>query len=217
MRHLDFQFSLSKDEGQIADWSYEGQYPSLLETVRYAKPTILIGVSGQSGLFTQTIVETILAACDSPIILPLSNPSKRIEATPEQLLVWTKGRAIIATGSPYQPVEYEGQNYSIPQCNNSYIFPGFGLAVVAAKIRHISDEMLMIASEVLAKGSTSASASLLPRLSDIAQLSKEIAFAVSQVAFEQGLAEPMTDEALKASIDSQFWLPEYREYEFISE
>lgn len=214
---LDFQFSLSKDEGQIADWSYEGQYPSLLETVRYAKPTILIGVSGQSGLFTQTIVETILAACDSPIILPLSNPSKRIEATPEQLLVWTKGRAIIATGSPYQPVEYEGQIYSIPQCNNSYIFPGFGLAVVAAKIRHISDEMLMIASEVLAKGSTSASASLLPRLSDIAQLSKEIAFAVSQVAFEQGLAEPMTDEALKASIDSQFWLPEYREYEFISE
>jgi len=216
---LDFQFSLSKDEGQIVDWSYEGEYPSLLETVRYAKPTILIGVSGQSGLFTQRIVETMLAACDSPIILPLSNPSKQIEATPEQLLTWTKGQAIIATGSPFQPVEYAGQSYIIPQCNNSYIFPGFGLAVVAAKIRHISDEMLVVASEVLAKASPSVSGnremSLLPRLSDIAQLSKEIAFAVSQVAFEQGLAEFMTDDALTASIETQFWLPEYREYELI--
>ena len=216
---LDFQFSLSKDEGQIVDWSYEGEYPSLLETVRYAKPTILIGVSGQSGLFTQRIVETMLAACDSPIILPLSNPSKQIEATPEQLLTWTKGQAIIATGSPFQPVEYAGQSYIIPQCNNSYIFPGFGLAVVAAKIRHISDEMLVVASEVLAKASPSVSGnremSLLPHLSDIAQLSKEIAFAVSQVAFEQGLAEFMTDDALTASIETQFWLPEYREYELI--
>jgi malate dehydrogenase (oxaloacetate-decarboxylating) len=216
---LDFQFPLSKDVGQIADWFYKNDYPSLADTVRCAKPTILIGVSGQTGLFTQTIIESMLASCDSPIILPLSNPSKQIEATPEQLLTWTNGQAIIATGSPFKPVKYAGQNYIIPQCNNSYIFPGFGLAVVAAKIRHISDEMLVVASEVLAKASpasTHKEDSLLPRLADIAQLSKDIAFAVSQVAFEQGLAEPMTDEGLKASIEAQFWVPEYREYKRIS-
>ena len=216
---LDFQFPLSKDPSHIADWDLDELYPSLEETVRFAKPTILIGVSGQGGLFTQSIVEAMLSECEAPIILPLSNPSKQIEATPEQLLNWSKGQAIVATGSPFKPVNYDGQRYIIPQCNNSYIFPGFGLAVVAAKIRHISDEMLVVASEVLAKASPAAinkQDALLPKLADIGQLSKEIAFAVSQVAFEQGLAESMTDEALRAAITAQFWLPEYREYKRVS-
>ena len=216
---LDFQFPLSKDPSHIADWDLDELYPSLEETVRFAKPTILIGVSGQGGLFTQSIVEAMLSECEAPIILPLSNPSKQIEATPEQLLNWSKGQAIVATGSPFKPVNYDGQRYIVPQCNNSYIFPGFGLAVVAAKIRHISDEMLVVASEVLAKASPAAinkQDALLPKLADIGQLSKEIAFAVSQVAFEQGLAESMTDEALRVAITAQFWLPEYREYKRVS-
>jgi malate dehydrogenase (oxaloacetate-decarboxylating) len=212
---LDFQLPLSKDLEQFEDWVYTDDYPSLLDTVRNAKPTILIGVSGQAGLFTQVIVETLLAECDVPIILPLSNPSKQIEATPEQLIHWSKGQAIVATGSPFSPVEYNGRTIIIPQCNNSYIFPGFGLAVVAAKIRRISDEMLVVASEVLANASPASldkTASLLPRLSDIGQLSKDIAFAVGRVAFEQGLAEPMSDDVLKASIETQFWMPAYRDY-----
>jgi malate dehydrogenase (oxaloacetate-decarboxylating) len=212
---LDFQFPLSKDQRQIAAWVCSGDYPSLEETVRFAKPTILIGVSGQAGLFTQAIIATMLSACDAPIILPLSNPSKQIEATPEQLIKWTKGSAIVATGSPFDPVDYGGRSYIIPQCNNSYIFPGFGLAVVAANIRHISDEMLVAASEVLAKASPASlnkDDALLPKLSDIGQLSKVIAFSVSKIAFEQGLAEPMNDAALNAAIEAQFWLPEYREY-----
>jgi malate dehydrogenase (oxaloacetate-decarboxylating) len=213
---LDFQFPLSTEPAEISDWDYIGATPSLEETVRFAKPTILIGVSGQAGLFTQKIVETMLSECDVPIILPLSNPSRHIEATPEQLLSWTRGRAIIATGSPFSPVSYREKMLVIPQCNNSYIFPGFGLAVVAAKIRHISDEMLVVASEVLAKASPAAldkAAPLLPRLADIGQLSKEIAFEVSRVAFRQGLADVMSDEALNKSIEAQFWLPKYREYE----
>ncbi|MCL4142895.1 UNVERIFIED_CONTAM: hypothetical protein GTU68_061378 [Idotea baltica] len=215
---LDFQTPLSKTTSQIAHWIYKGDYPSLEETVRFAKPTILIGVSGQTGLFTETIIKTMLENCKTPIILPLSNPSKQIEATPEQIIQWTEGQAIVATGSPFKPVLYQGVTYAISQCNNSYIFPGFGLAVVAAKIRHISDEMLVIASEVLAKASPAAMQSgdgLLPPLTDIGQLSKNIAFAVSQVAFEQGLAEPMTDKSLTTAIEEQFWLPVYREYKKI--
>lgn len=213
---LDFQRPLSKTPSQIGHWTYDEAYPSLEDTVRFAKPTILIGVSGQAGLFTETIIKTMLSTCEAPIILPLSNPSKQIEARPEQIIEWTNGQAIVATGSPFKPVRYNGVSYAIPQCNNSYIFPGFGLAVVAAGIRHISDEMLIVASDVLAKSSPAAMQSgdsLLPPLADIGQLSKDIAFAVSQLAFDQGLAKPMADEALKAAIDAEFWLPAYRDYQ----
>jgi len=212
---LDFQFSLSKEPSEIADWDYTDDYPSLHDTVRCAKPTVLIGVSGQTGLFTQAIIETLITGCEQPVILPLSNPSKQIEATPEQLISWTKGQAIVATGSPFKPVEYAGQNYIIPQCNNSYIFPGFGLAVVAAKIRHISDEMLVVASEVLAKASPALvmqNGPLLPDLAEIGALSKDIAFAVAKIGQAQGLAATMTDEDLWTAIEQQFWLPEYRDY-----
>jgi malate dehydrogenase (oxaloacetate-decarboxylating) len=172
-------------------------------------------VSGQTGLFTQGIIETLIAGCEQPVILPLSNPSKQIEATPEQLIKWTKGQTIVATGSPFKPVDYAGQRYIIPQCNNSYIFPGFGLAVVAAKIRHISDEMLVVASEVLAKASPALvkkNGPLLPDLSEIGALSKDIAFAVAKIGQEQGLAATMSDDDLRTAIEQQFWLPEYRDY-----
>jgi len=212
---LDFQLPLAKEASEIANWDYTGDTPSLYDTVRCAQPTILIGVSGQTSLFTQAIIETVLVGCEQPIILPLSNPSKQIEATPEQLINWSKGQAIVATGSPFKPVEYAGQSYIIPQCNNSYIFPGFGLAVVAAKIRHISDEMLVVASEVLAKASpalVNPQQALLPNLAEIGALSKDIAFAVAKIAQQQGLAATMSDDDLRISIEQQFWVPEYRVY-----
>ena len=212
---LDFQFSLSKDPNEIQSWEYSSDYPSLYETIRYVKPTVLVGVSGQTGLFTEAIINMLMLGCEQPVILPLSNPSKQIEATPEQLISWSKGRALIATGSPFKPVTYEGQTYNIPQCNNSYIFPAFGLAVVAAKIQHISDEMLVAASEVLATASSSVGNQeevLLPNLADIGELSKEIAFAVGKVAQEQGLAAKMSNEALRTAIELEFWVPKYREY-----
>ncbi|KNC67844.1 hypothetical protein AC626_08420 [Pseudoalteromonas rubra] len=121
--------------------------------------------------------------CERPIIFPLSNPSRQVEAHPKDVIEWTKGQAIVATGSPFDPVEFNGETFTIPQCNNSYIFPGIGLGVLAAKASRITESMLMIASEMLAESSPWANTgkgSLLPSLVEIEPLSKRIAFAVAK-------------------------------------
>lgn len=215
----DFQQKLWKSESDLADWSYSGEYPSLLDVIHCAKPDILIGVSGQPGLFSEQVVRAMDQNCETPIIFPLSNPSRQVEARPEQVIEWTDGNVIIATGSPFKPVEYGDKTYPIAQCNNSYIFPGIGLGVVAAKAKLISDEMLMAASTALANASPLANTgtgALLPPLAGIANLSKEIAFAVGKVAMEQGLALEMSDEAFREAIDRHFWEPEYRPYKRVS-
>jgi malate dehydrogenase (oxaloacetate-decarboxylating) len=211
----DFQQKLVKPKEMLADWSIAGEYASLVEVMEQAKPSILIGVSGQAGLFTEQAIKTMKSHCALPIIFPLSNPSKQVEATPEQVIKWTDGEVIIATGSPFDPVEYKGKTFVISQCNNSYIFPGIGLGVLAANINTISDEMLMITSEKLAAASPRANTGegdLLPPLTGIAELSKEIAFAVGKLAQEQGYALKMSDEKLKRRIERNFWQPEYRQY-----
>ena len=116
-------------------------------------PDILIGVSGQPGLFTEQVIRAMHAGCAQPLIFPLSNPSKQVEALPEDVINWTEGNAIVATGSPFAPVIYNGETFVIPQCNNSYIFPGIGLGVIAAKATRITDAMLMVSSEILAESS----------------------------------------------------------------
>jgi len=144
---------------------------------------------------------------------------RQVEARPEQVIEWTEGQVIIATGSPFEAVQYQGKSYPIAQCNNSYIFPGLGLGVVAANINRITDEMLMAASETLAEASPLANTGegeLLPALVEIADLSKKIAFAVAKVAFKQGLALEISDEMLVDRIDRNYWSPEYRQYRRIS-
>jgi malate dehydrogenase (oxaloacetate-decarboxylating) len=199
----------------LENWQTEAKQPSLEEVVRFAKPTVLIGVSGQPGLFTQTLIETMQQGCDRPIVFPLSNPSKRIEASPQQLIEWTNGKAIIATGSPFEPITYNGIEYLIAQCNNSYIFPGIGLAVVAANISRITDELLMVASEILAAKSplaTAGTGALLPPLVNIVDVSMSIAFAVAKKAEQQGYADKMQDDVLQSKLEHIFWQPEYRQY-----
>jgi len=216
----DFQQAFSKPKTVVKDWQILSHYASLAEVVKYSNATTLIGVSGQAGLFTQAIIETMWQTCQHPIILPLSNPSRQIEATPEQLLNWTDGNAIIATGSPFKPVNFNNRSYIIPQCNNSYIFPAFGLAVVAGKVSRISDEMLIVASEQLAAASPmvqTGEGSLLPPLTDIAKLSKNIAMAVAKVGQQQGVAPLMSDQELAIAIDKHFWRPEYRDYQYAVE
>jgi malate dehydrogenase (oxaloacetate-decarboxylating) len=215
----DFQQRLAQDEACREQWGIKEQDIDLETVVKHAKATVLIGVSGQPGLFSQRVVEQMLANCAQPIIFPLSNPSKRVEATPEDLIRWTKGRALIATGSPFEPVSYEGQLYPIAQCNNSYIFPGIGLAVIAANIRRLSNEMMMVASEVLADASpltVQGKGALLPPLAQVADISKAIAFSVARQAQQQGLAPAMSAVELKTAIEAHFWLPRYREYRRIS-
>ncbi len=211
----DFQEKLVQTKTALAQWNISGNYASLVEVIQNAKPDILIGVSGQAGLFSEEVIKAMKSHCDLPIIFPLSNPSRQVEATPEQVINWCRGQVIIATGSPFFPVNYQGKSYPVAQCNNSYIFPGIGLGVVAANINRITDEMLMVASETLAAVSPLANTGegeLLPPLTGIAELSKKIAFVVAKVAFKQGLALEISDEMLKEKIDQNFWQPEYRQY-----
>lgn len=211
----DFQDKLAHSTLSLNKWCYKGEYADLIDVIHNAQPDILIGVSGQPGLFTEQAIRTLKQYCTLPIIFPLSNPIKQVEATPKQLIEWTEGQVIIATGSPFEPVLYKGKSYPIAQCNNSYIFPGLGLAVVTANINRISDEMLMVASEVLALSSPLANGDneeLLPPLTSIVRLSKEIAFAVAKVAYQQNLALAISDEMLLAKIERNFWQPEYRQY-----
>ncbi|MCW8109735.1 NAD-dependent malic enzyme [Alteromonas ponticola] len=215
----DFQQKLQQQLKDIEDWTFSGDYASLLDVVHCAQPDILIGVSGQPGLFTEQVVRAMKQYNDKPIIFPLSNPSRQVEARPEQVIEWTDGDVVIATGSPFTPVLYQDKLYPIAQCNNSYIFPGIGLGVIASKARLVSEEMLMAASTALASASplvNSGEGALLPPLTQIADLSKKIAFAVAKVAMEQNLALEMTDEALTASIERNFWKPVYRPYKRVS-
>ncbi len=215
----DFQQNLVQSKIALDSWEIEGDYATLLEVMHGGKPDILIGVSGQAGLFTEEVVKAMQLHCPVPIIFPLSNPSRQVEATPSQVINWTEGNVVIATGSPFAPVEYQGKTYPVAQCNNSYIFPGIGLGVVAANISRITDEMLLVASETLAAASplgNNDGDELLPPLTGIAQLSQDIAFAIAKVAYKQNLALEVSDEDLLEKIERNFWRAEYRQYRRIS-
>ncbi|KFZ37358.1 malate dehydrogenase [Shewanella mangrovi] len=211
----NFQSALAQKREYIENWSNFCDNISLLDVVNNAKPTILIGVSGAPGLFSEEIIKAMHSHCARPIVFPLSNPTSRVEATPKDILYWTDAQALVATGSPFEPVVVDGKTYEIAQCNNSYIFPGIGLGVLATGASRVSDEMLMASSRALAECSPLAQngeGSLLPRLEDIHAVSKYIAFEVGKVAIEQGYALPKTDELLKQAIEDNFWRPEYRRY-----
>lgn len=212
---LDFQQRLVQKNKHLQEWQGEEQGYSLLDVMRNAKPTVLIGVSGVPGLFSQEVIETMHAQCERPIIFPLSNPTSRVEGTPQDIFQWTNGKALIATGSPFAPVKFEGKDYPIAQCNNSYIFPGIGLGVLAVSASRVTDEMLMESSRALATCSPLAlkgKGALLPPLEEIHLVSKKIAFAVAKKAIEQGVALSITDDAIEAAIENGFWQPEYRRY-----
>ncbi|AWL27719.1 NAD-dependent malic enzyme [Acinetobacter defluvii] len=215
---LDFQRKLAQKTQEVAHWGNADEVISLLDVVKNAKPTVLIGVSGQPGLFTEEIIRTLAANCEHPIVLPLSNPTSRVEAVPADIIEWTEGRALIATGSPFAPVNYHGQIFNISQCNNSYIFPGIGLGIVAVQARRVTDRMLMASSNALADCSPKLQdihADLLPDLNELQKVSKIIAFKVAKAAIEDGVALAISDEHLQRRIEENFWTPEYRQYKRI--
>lgn len=212
---LDFQRKLAQQPEAVASWAQADEMISLLDVVKHAKPTVLIGVSGQPGLFTEEIIRTLAANCERPIVLPLSNPTSRVEAVPADVLNWTDGKALIATGSPFAPVNYQGKLYNICQCNNSYIFPGIGLGVIAAGATRVTDSMLMASSNALADCSPmlqDPNADLLPEIDDIQKVSRVIAFKVAKAAMDAGVAPVISDELLMENIEKNFWKPEYRQY-----
>lgn len=207
----DFQQLLAHAPEMVADWEDQ----ALLEVVRHFKPTILIGVCGMPGIFTEDVVKTMHAGCERPLIMPLSNPTSRAEAIPEDVIRWTDGQALVATGSPFAPVVYQGKTYPIAQCNNAYIFPGIGLGVLASGARRVTDAMLMSASRALAREAPivkEGEGAVLPPLSQIRELSKLIAFDVAAQAQQEGVALKTDGTKLRAAIERNSWTPEYRRY-----
>lgn len=215
-----FQKPLAQSHELQTSWELSAETGiGLMDVVRNAKPTILIGVSGQPGLFTKEVVTTMSKQCDTPIILPLSNPTSRVEANPANVLEWSNGKAIVATGSPFAPVTMDGKTHEIAQCNNSYIFPGLGLAVIASKASRVTDNMLMATSRALAAASplaTTGEGPLLPPLEASRELSKTMALAVYEQAIADGVANEISVEHRKDRIERNFWSPQYREYRRVS-
>ena len=188
---------------------------TLEEVIAKIDATILIGLSTVRGAFTEPIVREMARKTSRPIILPLSNPTEKSEATPEDLLRWTEGRALIATGSPFAPVNFGGRTIPIAQCNNVYIFPAIGLAVVAAKATRITDAMLLAAARELGRHSPAiadATAPLLPRLENIREVVAEIAFAIARQAQEDGAAPASSEDDLREHIADTQWLPQYSSF-----
>ena len=201
-----------RDRADVAHWkrSPEGQF-GLYETVSHVKPTTLIGVSGQAGAFTEGVVRAMADGVERPVIFPLSNPTSRSEATPHDLIRWTSGRALVGAGSPFPPVEHEGRIVPFDQTNNSYIFPGVGLGVLAVGAQRVSDGMFMAAARALAAMSPARSGrggKLLPPVDKLRDVAVGVAKAVANQAILEGLADPATDVA--GMIERTVWEPEYR-------
>ena len=188
---------------------------SLAEVVGEVHPTILIGLSTLAGAFDEPLVRSLAGSVERPIIFPLSNPTVKSEATPKDLLEWTDGAALIATGSPFDPVPFRGDTLPVAQCNNVYIFPALGLGAVASQARRVTDRMLRVAAGTLAKQSPTArdpTASLLPAVSDLRNVAVEIAVAVGLEAQRTRLAPPTSAEELRVKVLATQWTPVYPVY-----
>jgi malate dehydrogenase (oxaloacetate-decarboxylating) len=185
---------------------------TLADVVRQVRPTILIGTAAQPGAFTEPIVREMAQHAERPIIFPLSNPTSKSEAAPNDLIAWTAGRAIVASGSPFPDVSFGGRVFRNSQCNNVLIFPGVGLGVLAAGARRVTDAMFVAAARVLSELSPARrdpTASLYPPLSQVRQVSRQVALAVGAEAQRAGLAEPTSPEELARRVDAAMWAPRY--------
>lgn len=184
----------------------------LEEVIKGTSATILIGLSTLAGAFTESIVREMARKTPRPIIFPLSNPTSKAEATPTDLVRWTEGRALIATGSPFAPVVDGGRTIPIAQCNNVYIFPAIGLAIAACKPRRVTDGMLLAAARALGDCSPARqdrNGSLLPPVRDLRAIARHIAAAVAKQAITEGLAEPIDAAELTRRIIASQWVPKY--------
>jgi malate dehydrogenase (oxaloacetate-decarboxylating) len=187
----------------------------LLDVVSNARPTVLIGVCGRAGAFSEAAIRAMAKHIERPIIFPLSNPTSRSEATPEQLIAWTDGRALVGTGSPFAPVAWKGRTIPVDQTNNSYIFPGMGLGILAAGARRVTDAMFMAAAKAVAHLSPTVSdrnGRLLPPVDQMRAVALAVAEAVARQAQADGVADLTDDLTLSDHIAANVWEPRYRPY-----
>jgi malate dehydrogenase (oxaloacetate-decarboxylating) len=200
----------------IEGWQSEqpGRF-MLIDVVRNLRPTVLIGTSAQPGAFTEEIVREMARHTERPIIFPLSNPTSKSEATPVDLLEWTEGRALVATGSPYGAVSYEGRTIPIGQCNNAFIFPGVGLGVIASGSRRVTNDMFVAAARALARFSPALNrrdGSLFPALEDVRKISRNVAIEVAREAVRAALAEGCSEREVERRVDANMWEARYVRY-----
>jgi malate dehydrogenase (oxaloacetate-decarboxylating) len=211
-----FQAPFAQSRDRIAGWKLANtDRIGLADVIGNAHPTVLIGTSGQARAFAEPVVRTMAAHVKRPVIFPLSNPTERSEATPDELIVWTDGRAVIGTGSPFPPVMRDGRSFRIDQTNNAYVYPGVGLGAIAAKARRISDGMFLAAARTIADLSPAKHdprANLLPPLAELRKVSFAVAMAVAKEAEPEGLAAPIPDRDLAAAVKSTIWEPVYAPY-----
>ena len=188
---------------------------TLLDVVKAVAPTTLIGVCGQAGAFSEPVIRAMAAGVERPVIFPLSNPTSRAEATPEQLLAWTAERVIMGTGSPFPPVQRGGASSTVDQTNNSYIFPGVGLGAISVRARRVSDNMFMAAAQALASASPARlqrGANLLPPISAMRATSLQVAKAVAEQAQRDGFCTGLSAQQMPTAIEAKFWVPAYSNY-----
>jgi malate dehydrogenase (oxaloacetate-decarboxylating) len=211
----DFQMPYCRPAADVSAWRRDGEGRiGLAEVVTRARPTMLIGTSTQPGAFTEQIVAEMAAHVARPIIMPLSNPTSHSEARPADLIAWTKGRALIATGSPFGPVTYDGVRYQIAQANNALVFPGLGLGVTVCRARRVSDQMLTAAARAVASLSdvTAPGAGVLPPVTSLREVSAAVGAAVARAAQAEGLADRPLDDP-EGQVRRAMWTPAYPKVE----
>jgi len=192
-----------------------GEGHDLEAVVRHVKPNILVGTSGTPGAFTEAAIREMAAHTSRPVVLALSNPTSKTEAHPADVMRWTEGRALMATGSPFDPVETDGIVRVIGQANNVFVFPGIGLGAIVAEAREVTDKMFLVAARALADAVTLdrlQQGSLYPRLADLRGISRSVGVAVARVARDAGVGRVLSDDQIEAAVDRETWFPEYRRY-----
>jgi len=207
----DFQLPFAWPAELARDCGLAGPH-GLEAVVRAVRPTVLIGACGQGGAFGKDVVEAMASYVERPVILPLSNPTSQSEAVPVDVIGWTRGQALVAAGSPFEPVSHGGREIRIGQCNNAFIFPGMGLGALVAEAPEVSDRMFRAAAECLAaqvSDSELAAGALYPRVRDLRQVSTSIAFAVAREAREGGMGRPLSDDEIRRAVTDAQWEPRY--------
>jgi malic enzyme len=182
------------------------------EVIRQVKPTVLIGATARAGAFTQVMLEEMAKHVERPIVFPLSNPTSKVECTPTEALEWTGGRAIVATGSPFADVYYEGVRHVIGQANNVFVFPGVGLGVILSEMREVPNSVFYAAAKGLAEGIDDERlklGALFPDQSELRETSARVAAAVIRHGGENQLGRPIPDDEVEAVVRESMWFPDY--------
>ncbi|WP_142947165.1 oxaloacetate-decarboxylating malate dehydrogenase [Bacillus cereus] len=210
---LDFQIPYARKEAEVSEWK-QNDVIGLAEVVKHVKPTILIGTSTVAGAFKEEIIKEMASHIERPIILPMSNPTPLAEAKPADLIEWTEGRALVATGSPFEPVTYNGVTYVIGQSNNALIFPGLGLGTIVVRASVMTDGMFAAAAEAVASmvDTSQPGAPILPEVEELRNISEMVAIEVAKVAVAEGVARVnLSDNDIKMAVKEAMWKPEYRQ------